>query len=91
MTVAALRTVSTNIPPPAPQTLRFTGLLIIGTNRQAVINGVAFSAGDTRRVKLQDKIVLVHCREIRRSEAVLEMDGNPAPFTLKIGGEKWVP
>jgi hypothetical protein len=89
--VAAPRTVSTNLAPPAPQTLRFTGLLIIGTNRQAVINGVAFSAGDTRRVKLQDKTVLVHCREIRRSEAVLELDGNLEPFTLKIGGEKWVP
>ena len=83
--------VSTNVPPALPAKLKFGGLLVIGPEMQAVINGVAFAPGDTKHVRLRAKTVLVHCREVRRAEVVLEVDGAAEPVTLKMGEEKWVP
>jgi hypothetical protein len=74
-------------PPPLPEALKFGGLIVLGQKLQAVINGVAFSPGDTKRVKLRDKTVLVHCREVHRGEVVLEVNGRAGPVTLKMGGE----
>ena len=81
----------TNLPPSLPTKLKFGGLLVIGADMQAIINGVSFAPGDTKSVKLRDKTVLVHCREVRREEVVLAVDGLSDPVTLKIGEEKFVP
>jgi hypothetical protein len=78
----------TNIPPPLPSSLKLNGLLLDGRNRRAVINGRTFAAGETGIVLLQNRIVQVRCREIRRTEVVLELDGAPEPVILKIGAEK---
>jgi hypothetical protein len=79
-------------PPRAlPAGLKFSGLMILGKSRLAVINGVSFAAGDQNRLKLKEKTVLVRCREIRASEVVLEVDGGAAPVTLTLDEEKLVP
>jgi len=82
---------ATNVPPPLPEALKLGGLLLDGQNRQAIISGVSFAAGETRPVRLLDRTVQVRCREIRRAEVVLEVDGLAGAFTLKIGEEKFVP
>ena len=82
---------ATNVPPPLPEALKLGGLLLDGQSRQAIISGVSFAAGETRPVRLQDRTVQVRCREIRRAEVVLEVDGLEGAVTLKIGEEKFVP
>ena len=81
----------TNVPPSLPETLRLGGLLLDGQSRSAIISGVPFAPGETRIVPLQGRSVRVRCREIRRAEVVLEVDGLPGPVTLKIGEEKFAP
>jgi hypothetical protein len=81
----------TNIPPSLPVSLKLGGLLLDGENRHAIINGLSFAAGETRRVLLQNRIVQVRCREIRRAEVVLELDDVTQPVILKIGAEKFMP
>jgi hypothetical protein len=83
--------VFTNVPPPLPEMLKLSGLLLDGQSRHAIISGVSFAAGETRSVKLQGRSVRVRCREIRRAEVVLEVDGMSEPVTLKIGGETFMP
>lgn len=84
-----LRTVTfTNIPPPLPETLKLEGLLLNGTTRRAIIGGVSFAAGDTKQVELRTHTVEVRCREIRDTEVVLEVDGQPEPMILKIDDKK---
>jgi hypothetical protein len=82
---------ATNVPPSLPESLKLSGLLLDGENRHAVINGLSFAAGETRRVLLQNRIVQVRCREIRRTEVVLELDDVTPPVILKIGAEKFMP
>jgi hypothetical protein len=81
----------TNLSPPLPKTLKFGGLIVLGPDLQAVINGVAFAPGDTKRVKLRDKTVLIHCREVRRDDVVLDLGGFSSPVTLKHGEETSAP
>jgi hypothetical protein len=76
----------TNVPPALPETLKLSGLLLDGQSRRAIISGESFAPGETRNVKLQARSVRVRCREIRRAEVVLEVDG-----LLKIGEEKFAP
>jgi hypothetical protein len=76
----------TNVPPPLPKALKFSGLLTIGQNRQAVINGVAFTAGDEKQIKLRNKTVRVRCREIQDAAVVLELNGSSG-VVLKKGQE----
>lgn len=83
--------VFTNVPPPLPETLRLGGLMLDGQNRRAIISGESFAPGETRTVKLQSRSVPVRCREIRRNDVVLEVDGLPGPVTLKLGEERFVP
>ena len=78
-------------PVPLPATLKFSGLLTIGQSRQAVINGVAFAAGDQKKIKLRNKTVLVRCREIQDAAVVLELNESPDRMTLKKGEEKLPP
>jgi hypothetical protein len=74
-------------PPPIPKTLKLGGL-ILGLYPQALISGVSFSAGDIKIVKLKDSSVQVHCLKISDTNVVLEADGYPGSFTLKVGEEK---
>lgn len=70
--------------PPA-EMIRFNGWMTMGSSRQAVINGVAFSAGEQHRVKLPGRTVSVRCRDIQGLKVVLEIEGVPGQTTLKIG------
>lgn len=76
----------TNGPPQLPTALKFTGLSVIGTDRMAIINGVAFAPGDQRRIKLRSQTVVVRCREIRADAVTLQIDNAPEPITLKLAG-----
>jgi hypothetical protein len=82
---------ATNAPPPLPETLKLSGLLLEGPSQRAIINGLTFAAGETRSVKLRDRTVRVSCREVRRDAVVLEVAGLSGPFTLRIGEEKFAP
>ncbi|HEX5398192.1 MAG TPA: hypothetical protein VFY06_04015, partial [Verrucomicrobiae bacterium] len=77
--------------PPLPESLKFGGLIVLGTNVQAVINGVAFAPGETHRIRLRDKTVSVHCRTVRQEQALLDVDGISNSVTLKQGEEMFVP
>ncbi len=79
------------VPPVLPQGLLFKGLITIGKNRQAVINGAAFSVDDQKQIKLRNKAVLIRCREIRDAAVVVEIDGATDRITLKKGEEKLLP
>ncbi len=74
-----------------PAGLKFSGLMTIGNDRQAVINGLAFAVGEQKSIKLKDKTVVVRCREIHGSDVVLELNGGPDPMTLQLDEEKSVP
>jgi len=74
-----------------PQGLKFSGIMAIGKERRAVINGVAFVTGDQKNIKLRDKSVLIRCREIRDAEVVIEATGAAEPLTLEKGEEKILP
>ena len=76
---------------PLPAVLKFNGLMTIGRDRQAIINGVAFAAGDQRSLKLKDKTVLVRCREIHGGDVVLELNGGAELMTLRLDEEQPVP
>ena len=81
----------TNAPVTLPDSLKLGGLLLEGQTQHAVISGVSFAAGETKKIKLQRGEVKVLCREIRRNEVLLEVDGLAAPILLKIGEEKFLP
>ena len=72
-----------------PQGLTFSGIMAIGKERLAVINGVAFAAGDQKTIKLRDQPALVRCREVHESEITVEVRG--AALTLEKGEEKLLP
>jgi hypothetical protein len=74
-----------------PAGLKFSGLMVLGLEHLAVINGQSFAAGDEKRIKLKDKTVLVRCREIHDTSVVLEVNGRPDPVSLKLDEEKSVP
>jgi hypothetical protein len=81
----------TAAPPSLPAGLKYSGIMQIGNWRQAVINGVAFAAGEEKPLKLRDKRVLVRCREIRDNDVTIEVNGATDPLTLARGKEKLVP
>ncbi len=70
-----------------PSGLKFSGIMVIGTSRLAVINGVAFSAGEHKVIKLHDKTVGIRCALIRDAEVVIEPDNSPKSLTLTRGME----
>jgi hypothetical protein len=80
--------VSTNLPPPLPAKVKFSGVIAIGGSMQAVINGATFAPGDAKSVKLRDKTVLVECLRVGSTNVTLELDGVATPVTLKVGEEK---
>ena len=72
-----------------PQGLKFTGIMAIGTDRLAIINGEAFAAGAQRTVKLRDRLVTVHCGKIQ--DVALTVEVNGVPVTLERGEEQILP
>ena len=81
----------TNVPPPLPAALKLDGVLLEGRSRRAIISGVSFAEGEAQRVKLKNRTVNVRCREIDSDHVVLDADGTPAPFSLKVGEVKSAP
>jgi hypothetical protein len=78
-------------PPQLPEKLKFNGMLTIGNDHEAVINGVTFEAGDQKRIKLKNKNVLVRCLEIQDDGVVVQINGSPEPVALKQGDEMPTP
>jgi hypothetical protein len=81
----------TNVPPPLPEKLQLDGLLLNGSSRRAIIDGVSFVAGEVNEVKLRHRTVQVRCREIHSTDVLLEVDGLPKLVTLKISDGKSAP
>ena len=71
--------------------MKFSGVMAIGKERQAVINGVAFTLGERKTIKLRDKSVMVHCREIHEAETLIEVNDVSGSLTLQKGEEKLLP
>ena len=74
-----------------PEGLKFTGVITIGTDRQAVINGVALAAGDQEKIKLRNRAVLVRCKVIHDADVVVEVEGATGPLTLVKDVEALLP
>lgn len=74
-----------------PKTLRFTGLLVIGSDREAVINGLSFAPGDEKSVRLKDRTVTVRCREIHDASVVVQVNGSDHELILPRNQERAVP
>ncbi len=74
-----------------PQGLKFSGIMTIGKERQAVVNGMAFAAGEQKIIKLRDRSVLVRCREIHAVDIIVELNGSSDPVILERGEEKILP
>lgn len=79
------------VPPQLPEGLKFNGLLVIGNDREAVINGVSFAEGDEKRIKLRDKTVVVRCRQIGTADVVVQVNDLLDPLTLVKGEERLLP
>jgi len=79
------------IPPKLPTGLKFNGLMTIGKDDQAVINGVSFAVGDEKRLKLRDQTVLIRCDEIHDYTVVVELNGSPDQIILHRDVEKLIP
>jgi len=79
------------LPPALPVGLKFSGVMTFGKMRQAVINGVAFGAGEQKKIKLRAKSVSVLCREINDDDVVVELNGSTTPSTMARGKEVLIP
>jgi len=69
--------------------LKFSGLMVLGKERLAVINGEAFAAGDQKTIKVRDRSARVRCLEIHEGAVTVEADGRA--LTLVRGEEQAVP
>ena len=78
-------------PPPPPEKLKFNGLMTIGKDTEAVINGVSFEAGDRKSIKLKGGNVTVRCLKIQADSVVVQINNSPEKVTLKPGDELPVP
>jgi hypothetical protein len=79
------------MPPSLPDKLKFNGLLTIGKDHAAVINGVSFEAGDRKRIKLKYRNVMVRCLEIHDEDVVVQINDSTERVTLKPGEEMRTP
>ena len=78
-------------PPQLPAGLKFSGLMTIGADYEAVINGASFAVGDEKKIRLHDKTVSVRCDEIHDYTVVVELNGSPEPVILQRDVEKLIP
>jgi hypothetical protein len=74
-----------------PAGLKFSGIMVLGKVRQAVINGAALEAGAQKVIKLRDKSVLVRCKVVRNDAAIVELNESHQPLTLNRGEEVLIP
>ena len=78
-------------PPPLPVGLKFSGVMVFGKVRQAVIDGVAFEAGEQKTVKLRDRSVSVRCSAIHDDDVLVELNAAATPVSLPRGKEVLIP
>lgn len=83
----------TNVPaiPLLPTALKLEGLFLAGDKSHASINGVLFTVGDIKKLKLKNRTVRVSCREIHDSKVIVDVAGLTEPFTLRLGVEEALP
>jgi len=80
------------LPPPVlPAGLKFSGVMVIGKVQQAVINGIAFGAGEQKTVKLHEKSVTVRCHAIDADDVVVDVNNSATPLSLPRGEEILIP
>jgi len=91
LAVPAAAVAASPLPAVLPAGLKFSGIMTFGKVRQAVINGVAFNAGDQKKIKLRDKAVSVRCERIYDDEVVVELNDSHASATLSRGKEVLIP
>ncbi len=73
-----------------PRGLKFNGIIMLGKEQEAVINGVMLAAGEQKTIKLRDKSVLVRCEEIHDYKVVVTLNGS-SELTLDKSVEKLLP
>lgn len=78
-------------PPPPPVAIHYGPLAlksISGTRdrRIVLINNATMMAGETAKVRAEDREVVVHCKEVREDSVLITCDGKE--MELKLGGIK---
>jgi thioredoxin-related protein len=56
------------------------------TRRFALLNNQTFAAGDTAKVKLEDREVKVRCVEVREKSVVVAVEGQPGQREITLAG-----
>jgi hypothetical protein len=80
------RWAATGAPAELPADVALTGLAGSTGRRLAFINGQLMRAGDRKRIALKGRTVSVRCLEVQEDHAVVQVDDEPRPRTLKLGG-----
>ena len=77
----------TNEPEPAVlREITLKGILKTQNRQLALINGYTFQAGDERELRVNGKLVKVHCLEIREDSVLVSFGGRSRPNELTLGG-----
>lgn len=74
-------------PKAAEEELRLKGISGPPRRRVALINNETLAIGDDARVPVGDKIVRVHCLEIREKSVLIRVDSEEADRELLLGGK----
>ena len=74
-----------------PQGLKFSGIMMFGSDRQAVINGLGFAVGEQKTIHLRDQSVLLRCQAIHDTDVVVEVNRATNSLTLLQGKELLLP
>ena len=74
-------------PAPVVKTEFPSGITLSGLmgSRIAVVSGVMIKKGERRKIQLKEKAVSVRCLEINKDNVVVQIEGEKAPVTLKLG------
>lgn len=75
------------VPRALPDDLIVGGLLGNAGRRVAMINGVIFKASDRRRLQLKSGAVTVRCLEILENGVSVQVNDDPEPRFLPLGGK----
>jgi len=67
---------------PVPDTLTIMGISGAGSRRLALIDDLAFCAGESGKVRVGRTNVMVKCLEIRSNSVVIEVEGSPGKQEL---------
>lgn len=79
------------VPRVLPQGLKFSGILSMGSDKQAVISGATFFIGDKKTIKLRNKSVSVRLVEIHENDVIVELNDSSTPVKLEKNAEKLLP